>query len=365
MRIAVLGIKRLPALAGADRVAERLLDHDPHRNAYVVYQRKRRDAPSCHGNRRYVYVPTLPGKHLGPFSYFLFCALHLLLRERVDVVHVHNSDVGAFVPLLRLKPRMRIVGTFHGDPYRRDKWSPLAKAWLRVSERSFATFCHRLTSVSRFRDSSAGWWGRRPVTHIPNGLDAGGRPAGANPVPGAAPGTYVLFACGRLDPSKGLHHLLDAYEHVADPPPLVIVGDFSHAPSYSSAIRARARASASITVVDRLLERADLMRAVQDARVFVFPSEVEGMSMMLLEALSWGATVVCSDIPENREVVGDAYPFLFPTRDPRALAATLTRALASGEAPAVAQARKRARAAFAWPDIVARYEAVYASVTRT
>src|SRR5437879_760432 len=94
LRVAVLGIKRLPALAGADRVVEQLLDHPSPRHQYTVYLV--RDAPALAdtSSRRYVYLPALKGKYLRAPSYFFLCCVHCLIFGGYDVVHVHNSDFG-------------------------------------------------------------------------------------------------------------------------------------------------------------------------------------------------------------------------------------------------------------------------------
>jgi glycosyltransferase involved in cell wall biosynthesis len=359
MRVAVLGIKRLPAQAGADRVVERLLQHESGRHEYTVYLlRDGGETLSCADGRHYVYVPGVGGKHLRAFSYFLLCCLHYLVRGRYDVVHVHNSDFGSVAPLLRLKRRVRVIGTFHGNPYERVKWGRGARAFLRASEWLFVRSCHMLTSVAPSKSVT----GHR-VRFIPNGID----PWRSGELPpdyaalGVEPGRYVLFACGRLDSTKGLHHLLVAYRELPDAPPLLAVGDFSHDLLYAQRIRDAAAALPRVTLHEELLPRETLLDLVHAARVFVFPSEVEGMSMMLLEALPCARVVVCSDIAENVAVVGADYPYLFRSGDPSSLRDVLAHALAADDPAADARPSvEQAVARFRWDRIAAEYERLYA-----
>jgi glycosyltransferase involved in cell wall biosynthesis len=359
--VAVLGIKTLPAYAGADRVVEHILDHASPTNAYTVYLIRDGGPPlSCTPTRRYVYLPAMKGKYVRAPSYFLLCCLHFLAKGRYDVAHVHNSDFGIFCPLLKLSRRVRIVGTFHGDPATRDKWNWLAKTFLRASEWVFVRVCDMLTSVSAEKVVAG-----RAVHHIPNGADvsASGRRHEAEqqrPDLAVRNGEYVMFACGRLDRTKGLHHPLDAYRDVPTDKRLLVVGDFRHDVKYSAAVEEAGLADPRVVFHKRLLEQSGLREVLRGCSVFVFPSEVEGMSMMLLEGVAHAKVVVCSDIPANVAIVGCDYPFLFASQDRTALRDVLQRALnASGEDWDPGRLRDRITSTFSWDRIVLSYERLY------
>ena len=96
----------------------------------------------------------------------------------------------------------------------------------------------------------------------------------------------------------------------------------------------------SIPPADREL----LAELYSHATMFVLPSDLEGMSIALLEAMSMALPVLVSDIPENSTVVGDAgFTFLAGNvpnlrqkldqllSDPAALAAAGNRAAAAAE----------------------------------
>lgn len=365
MDIAVLGIKNLPAVAGADRVVEKLLENYSPANDYWVYIRQDTpEAATCSGNLHFVHVPALKGKHLGSFSFFLMCCVHYLLKGRYDLAHVHNSDFGLFVPLLRLRPGVRVLGTFHGDPYTRAKWGRLARAYLKFSERCFVQFCHALTSVSRFRSEGAGLWSRRDIRYIPNGVD----PYWSLPAPegfsvqslGVEASGYVLFACGRLDSTKGLHTLLDAWARLETGLKLLVVGDFGHDPAYSRRVNAVIDSREDVVAYRGLLGREELLEVVRQCRLFVFPSEYEAMSMMLLEVISCKRPVVVSDIPENTEVLVDGYPWVFAVGDPEQLAGRLAAALAAPDIDEwTARLFERCMRDFSWPTIAGQYEELF------
>jgi glycosyltransferase involved in cell wall biosynthesis len=364
MNVAILGIKTLPAVAGADRVVEKLLENFSTEHDYWVYLRKDSSSVSCHDNLHFIHVPALRGKHLGSFSYFFLCCVHYLLKGRYDLAHVHNSDFGLFVPLLRLKLGVPVLGTFHGDPYSREKWGSFAKLYLRLSECFFVQFCQRVSSVSRFKDQVRGLWTRKAVTYIPNGVDPYFQESHPESLDladfGLEPRAYLLFACGRLDSTKGLHHLLAAWGSVDTTHRLCVVGDFSHDATYSARVDAIIEADPSIHAHRRLLGREALLELVRNCVLFVFPSEYEAMSMMLLEAISCMRPVLCSDIPPNLELLVPGYPYVYRTGDDRSLAERLEAALADPELERWSEKLyERCMRDYAWGPIAAEYEELY------
>ena len=108
-----------------------------------------------------------------------------------------------------------------------------------------------------------------------------------------------------------------------------------------------------------LLSQPELFELVAGAKLFVFPSEVEAMSMMLLEVISCGVPVLASDLAENLEVTGPDYPWLFRSADAANLAAKLAAFLEKGPGPEIAALRARCAHDFNWTAIAARYLALY------
>ena len=368
MNIAVLGSKSLPAFAGADRVAENLLHHLPpddgnHYTIYVVRTPAQPRPFDFSPRLRVIPIPALRGKHSRATSFFLLSALHCALLLRPDLAHLHDSAFGPFAWILRLlRPLMPLLGTFHGNPYERAKWSRFAKTFLRFSESAFIRACSALTTVARAKVADVHSRSATPIEFIPNGVDP------SPPIPqtllaekhGLVPGSYLMFAAGRMDPTKGLHHLLDAYDKLHPPLPLLVVGGFEgHNHDYSEKLLARCRATEHVLLVPRLLSQPELFELVAGAKLFIFPSEIEAMSMMLLEVISCGVPVLASDIPENTEVTGADYPWLFRNADPAHLAHQLARFLETGPGPEIPALRARCARDFNWTTIALRYLALY------
>ncbi|TAK34045.1 MAG: glycosyltransferase [Chloroflexota bacterium] len=327
MKIAYLGIKGLPSKSGAERVVEAIVRRMALRHEVIVYCNARYTHPDAHmDGMRLIRIPTLPGKHFQALSLFVFSALHALFRGNYDLVHVHNTEACFVVPLLRSK--YRIIATSHGQAYRRDKWGSAAKKLIQLIDNAYAWFPHMLTSVSKpLADEYAQRFGK-VVHYLPNGVESypivDAQSAERTLRENGVVDSYVLFAAGRVDPTKGCHLLLEAFGGLDVDLQLTVVGDLSTLPAYSRELQRMA--DPRVRFVPFVKQQAELFGIVQRARLFVFPSTVEAMSMMLLEVASLGVPIVCSDIPENTGALGE-HALYFRSGDSEDLANKLQWAL--------------------------------------
>jgi len=216
----------------------------------------------------------------------------------------------------------------------------------------------------------AGEWGR-PVQYLPNGIDSDERPDVACAEAmlhqiGLTSGSYALFAAARVDPTKGCLTLLRAWRLIGDPMPLLILGDLWHASGHETELRSAAEGMA-VTFVPRIDDKATLLGLVASSRLFVFPSTVEAMSMMLLEVVSVGATVVASDIPENAEILPPSTP-LFRAGDENDLARVIKETLRDSAATTGERGQHLAewvRERYDWNRIAEDYLEVYKAAIGT
>jgi glycosyltransferase involved in cell wall biosynthesis len=292
-------------------------------------------------------------------------ALHAVFLGNYDLVNVHHVEAAFIYPLLRL--RYRVVGTCHGLAYWRAKWSPVAKFIMRMMDSPFARLSNLVTCVSS-RDSEyfRSRFGRECM-FIRVGVNLGfqvnteqARLIEARY--GLSPGEYLLFAAGRIDPTKGAHMAIEAQKRLNKPVPLLIVGDESHAREYCSELR---KTAAQSTYFHPLIEDPGILLGVMaDARCLVFPSFMEAMSSILLEAGSVGLPVLCSDIPENVAVMQDNAVY-FESENVDSLAEKMQWAVDHpDEMSQMGQrARKRIREQHDWDAIVGQYVDAFRSVS--
>ena len=98
--------------------------------------------------------------------------------------------------------------------------------------------------------------------------------------------------------------MIKAYEKIETGKKLVIAGGSSHSYEYMKQVQEMAAKDDRIIMTDFVQGRV-LEELYSNAYLFVLPSDIEGMALSLLEAMSYGNCCLVSDIQENTEVVED------------------------------------------------------------
>jgi glycosyltransferase involved in cell wall biosynthesis len=360
LKIAYLGIKSLPALRGADRVVEGIVQKLNSRHVLTVYCCSSLTASDVKYPKIDIKrIPTIPGKHLAPIIYFINCAIHALFHK-YDGIHIHNAEAGFVIPLLRI--RFPVVATAHGPAYAREKWGKLSRQLIRAVDYFFMYFPSRRTSVSLPYAKAYEARYHRKVEYIPNGMDQNPEVDTKKSVvllkEIGISNPFILFSAGRLDPTKGCHLLIDAFSELKWNGSLLVVGDEKTHPEYSKSLRKVA--DERTFFLSLIKSRSLLYGIIRKAKLFVFPSTVEAMSMMLLEVAGLGVPVVCSDIPENRLVMGESAVY-FSSGDSKSLRLVLDWALKHPfqMKTMAGRAERMVRAAYDWNTISEQYDKIY------
>lgn len=262
-------------------------------------------------------VPTVDAKGLAAVTSSFFAALYAAFG-RADAVHIH-AEGPAFMCWLPALLGKRVVVTVHGLDWQREKWrGGFGSVYIRAGERMAVRYADEIIVLSRnVQQYFADTYGRKTV-YIPNGVS---RPP-AMPLGrmaerfGLSEDGYFLFL-GRLVPEKGVHYLIEAFRQVHTDKKLVIAGGASEAGDYPQQLTEAAGTDDRI-VFTGFVQGDDLHGLYSNAFACVHPSDVEGMPLGLLEAMSYGNCCIVSDIPECTEVVEDR-ALVFPRADVRAL----------------------------------------------
>jgi glycosyltransferase involved in cell wall biosynthesis len=371
MKVAMIGQKGIPSVYGGvethvENLAAALVErgHDVSvycRAHYTLYR-----APT-YRRVRLLKKWSVDSKHFDTITHTLHCSLHALFCG-YDAIHYHGIGPASLCWMTRLA-RRPTVATVHALDWRQRKWNWLAKRYLKFGEWVAARAPHETIVISHgLADYMARRHGRA-THHIPNGVAP---PLFAEPSLiaeryGLAKNGYVLCV-GRLIPDRGYHLMIEAFKEVKSDLRLVIVGGASYDNYYERELRAMLDPERMI--MTGYQSGRILAEFYSNAFAFVNPSLVEGMSIALLEALSYGLPTVVSDIPENREVVepagGEPIARTFRSEDVgdlrEVLQATINRAdesRALGE-----QAARFVLEQYGWPRIAEQTEAVYEAARR-
>lgn len=360
--VAIFGVKYFPSRGGTSRVVENLLEHLTDHFTFTIYCYKHPDAATHMKGVKVVEFPEIKIKGIGVFLYYFRCCLHLLFKGKYDLIHIHKTDAAFFMPLLTKKAPC--IATSHALPYMNDKWSKLGKTYFHMVEKIFMNSSATLTSIAQPQaDYYEEKYGKK-VRYIPNGVEPGPAydPTEADELLAkhGVEGPYLLFAARRIIPLKGCHHLVEALNRMNFTGTLVVAGEDDQLPEYTQSLKDSGK-NLNIKFVGYVGSRTLLSALVSKADLFLFPSEIEGMSMMLLEVGSLNTPMICSDIPQNKAVLTGQEVLYFKTQDPGDLKEKLEYALSHPEEMKDKADKTRVKVAteYAVKEVVQQYVNLY------
>ena len=310
---------------------------------------------SEHNGMRLVRLPTIQSKHLETTVHTFLSTVHAMF-SRYDIVHYHCLGPALFSFLPRLTGKKTVV-TVQGLDWQRRKWGRLAARVLRLGEVAAVRFPNATMVVSKTLRDYYRTQHVRETTYVPNGAHQTPRRASQR-LRGwdLTPDEYFLYL-GRFSPEKNCHLLIEAFQGVATDMKLVLAGGTSHTDAYSEELHRHE--SERIRLLP-WVSGEDLDALLSNAAVFVLPSDLEGLSLALLDAMAAGICVLTSDIPENREVV-DGAGFTFRRGDREDLTRMLS-VLARNpmlRCQMAGKAQARIREDYQWPKVARMIERSY------
>lgn len=249
-------------------------------------------------------VPTIQKKGLSAVTSSIWGSLYAAVGP-YDIVHYHAEGPCAMMWLPKLFGK-KCIATVHGLDWQRDKWKKsLGAKYIKLGERVMVRFADEIIVLSEnvkqyFHDT----YGRKSI-YIPNGVEL---PEKRNPQLitekyGLTKDSYYCVLA-RLAEEKGIHYLIEAYQNMSTDKKLVIAGYSSDSDGYVRKLKQMAAGNPNI-IFTGFVSGKVLEEIYSNAYVYVLPSNLEGMPLTLLEAMSYGNCVIGSDIPEITEVVED------------------------------------------------------------
>jgi glycosyltransferase involved in cell wall biosynthesis len=366
LSIHFVGLKGVPATyGGVEHVVEEIGARLAARGHRVVVHCREHYTPAGLTTHRGVFLRregSIRTKHLDTLTHTVR-ALLSAVRERPDVIGLHNYPNGPLSVIARAA-HIPVVLHMHGFEWGLGKWSLLDKAILRMILIPAARIPTALTSVSSMQAEFVRHRTGRSILHVPNGVSApawvegGGDPTDRLSHVGLERGGYILCV-SRLVPQKGVEHLIRAYRASRLVLPLVIVGDHNHAPEYATMLRREAGEDRRIRFLGYRYGD-ELWSLYAGCRMFVLPSESEGMPLVLLEAMAAHCAILACRIPEIEDVGRDCVAY-FALRDERDLREKLE--VLAEDGPRLDDLRKaavvRVRRHYRWEQAADAYESLY------
>lgn len=364
--IAFFGIKYFPAKGGTSRVAENLILNLTKSYDVTIYCYKDKLAKSYIEGVKVIEFPEIKLGSIGVFLYFLRCYFHIILKGNYDSIHAHKID--SFFFLRGLSRKTKVIATVHAMPYNDDNWGGLAKTFFKINERRFLKFNGIRTAISRPICDTYKEKHGVDVKFIPNGINLF-EDTNENTieqfwpenVPRDSP--FVLFSGRRVTGIKGLHTMIKAYQKINYKGNIFVAGDLNYNPNYIKEIK-ELSIGLNVYYLGYVSPLPVLLELVRLCTYFVFPSELEGMSIMLLEVASTGKPIIASDIPENTQVFDDKDVLFFKNKDAADLSEKLTWAETNQSAfeSLGLHAKNKVTTTYTWDKITKEYVSLYESL---
>ena len=315
MKIAMIGQKRIPSReGGVEIVVEELSTRMAKLGCDVtVYNRSGKHALDKsqknknlkeYKNVKIKRVLTIDKKGLAAMTSSFFGTFKILFSN-ADIVHYHAEGPCAMIPIIKFLSNKRIIVTIHGLDWQRAKWGGFATKYIKFGEKMAVKYADEIIVLSEnvknyFKENY-----NRNTHFIPNGVNKP-KILKAKEIKdkyNLSKDSYILFL-GRIVPEKGIHYLIDAYQKINTNKKLVIAGGASDTDDYYQELKEKSKNNENI-IFTGFVQGTELAELYSNAYIYCLPSDLEGMPLSLLEAMSYGNCCLTSDIDECSEVLED------------------------------------------------------------
>ncbi|MCK4664903.1 MAG: glycosyltransferase family 4 protein [Bacteroidales bacterium] len=360
-KIAVIGLKGLPAFGGAARAGESIINILKYKYAFTVY------AVSSHTNNsgyfngyNQIVFKKILNKKWNTLFYYIKSTLHCLFIGNYDLVHIYHTSASFITPFLKFKYKVIISARGYTSPellLESEKWNKIDRFFFLLIEKILTLFpADIIVAVSKVVKKYYDPRTCKKVFYIPNGVFVYENESFQNIVYNE----YILFSAARIIPLKGCHIFLKALKKMNYRDNVIIVGDLNQTSKYEKQMKELA-ISLNVKFIELIRDKMILLSYVKNAKLFIFPSFHEGMSNMLLEAASVKTPIICSDIQENRYVFTNEEVLFVKVKDVNDLSAKITWALSN---PKLMQQKaenafKKIKQEHSWEKIAKEYDKLY------
>ncbi|MBU0655788.1 MAG: polysaccharide biosynthesis tyrosine autokinase [Gammaproteobacteria bacterium] len=328
MKIAFIAIKGIDRIGGVEtytlELGKRLIAEG---HEVIVYMAKNPQCPRrfYHQGMQIIPLPTIKHKYFEKMVLVIAASIHQFFVKGIDIVHFHAIGPSLFAFAPRLAGRYTVFQS-HGHEWERNSWNFLARTFFHLSEKLTFWFVNDSTAVSRALQNYYQQKYQRNVTYIPTGITP------RLPVPFGSIGRYGVKAegyilyVGRLSREKRVHDLIMAYQKLENPRlSLVIIGNERDNDPYGDELHTLAGDDERILFTGAVYGE-ELVEWYSNAFVYVLPSQMEGLPITLLEAMSMGRCCIASDIEANAEAMAGK-GILYPVGNYGALGQSLKKAM--------------------------------------
>lgn len=367
MKIAMIGHKRIPSReGGVEVVVEELSTRLVQKGHQVdVYNRKGNNVSDKSIKTKKIKeykgvkiktIFTINKKGIDALIYSFIASIKALFGK-YDCIHYHAEGSCAMLWIPHLFKKRTVV-TIHGLDWQRSKWGGFATKYIKFGEKMAAKYADEIIVLSKGVQDYFKNTYNRETKFISNGVN---KPEIKEPniikeKYGLEKDKYILYLA-RIVPEKRLDLLLDAYKKIDTDVKLVIAGGASHTNDFLDEINKKTLEDPRV-IMTGFVQGEELEELFSNAFLYCLPSDVEGMPISLLEAMSYGRNCLVSDIEENTQVCGD-YAVTFKKGDLEDLRKQLESCLNGIKIFKNEEISKYVLSKYNWENVVKKTEELY------
>ena len=309
LRIAAFGFRSIPPQAGcggADKFSlelySRLVEKGHHVHGYNrIYKSTKKVCSEYKGIKLY-NIKTTPRSGFDTLIHSFKSTVHIITHNTGDIIHIHNGGNSIWSIPLRLFGKKVFISQ-DGIDWKRDKWPWYGKLFLFISSVITAYFPNRVIFDNIFIKKKYEDKFKKKYDFIPYGSEIKEYDKNTDILKrlGLEPDGYFLFV-GVFQPPKGLHYLIPAFEQIKTDKKLVIVGGALTPSPYEKKIKS--------SIDPRIMFPGyiygdDTINLMRNAYAYIQPSDIEGLSPVILSVMGLETPLICSNIEENMYIVKD------------------------------------------------------------
>lgn len=314
MKIAMLGQKKLSREGGVEIVVYELskrmvsLGHEVtvynRKGKHVLDKKIKQEKIKELDGIKVKEVFTIDKKGLSAVTSSFFATVKILFSD-AEIVHYHAEGPCYWMWIMKKFSHKKIIATIHGLDWQRAKWSGFATKYIKHGEKVAVKYADEIIVLSKnVQDYFKKEYNRKTV-FIPNGVSKPEvlKPSIIKEKFKLKKDDYILFL-GRMVPEKGIHYLIEAFNNIKTDKKLVIAGGASDTDTYYQELKDLAKDNKNI-IFTGFVQGKELDELYSNCYIYSLPSDLEGMPLSLLEAMSYGNCCLTSDIPECATVIED------------------------------------------------------------
>lgn len=223
-------------------------------------------------------------------------------RQRSDVILLLGVSGAIALPLVRILSRTRIVSNIDGIEWKREKWTGLARWFLRLSERMAVSYSHEVIADNA---GIAAHVAKNYGKHC-NVIAYGGDHA-VNTAPKSYSGAplakrYALALC-RIEPENNVEMILKAFSNQQEMP-LIFVGNWNNS-AFGRELRQRYADYTNIHLLDPIYDVGVLRTLRGNAAFYVHGHSAGGTNPSLVEMMHFGLPILAYDCIFNRHTTDE------------------------------------------------------------